>query len=362
MKVLLYFGHHKVGSTALQTYFARNALALAKQGILYPAVESQGVSHLLAQAMGLKSAPDLNCMNVREPHNALGFRMLAHKMNGSTPAWHGKLPGLPAMLSMLRHQVEILQPHTLVLCSEVFANFSDGHQDMIICLRDLFPEADYELYCALRRPDEYIVSWYGQRLRFGHKLPSLSEWQELGSIHFNYRKMVAPWAEVFMGSPLHLRSYSEILTAGGSVEDFTDQTSCKFPKDLSKKGSSNTSLPRIAYEVLRQANTDLPQEQAQHLRTFFLSMTKSHLLVRDQDIEFFGTARRQELFDAFVPIHSYLSALSGKAAFFPDIEAMLSSRPVPAQDATRQLLGSLAKARLPSSDLNDYIAYLNSKS
>ena len=46
MKVILYIGHHKVGSTALQVFLSQNSHRLLQAGILYPAVEMQGFSHL----------------------------------------------------------------------------------------------------------------------------------------------------------------------------------------------------------------------------------------------------------------------------------------------------------------------------
>ena len=79
MKVTLYFGHHKVGSTALQSFLFRNQAALARAGILYPGIESESLSYMLAQLLGVpdegEKAPP--AMNAREPHNALAFQMLA---------------------------------------------------------------------------------------------------------------------------------------------------------------------------------------------------------------------------------------------------------------------------------------------
>lgn len=360
MKVILYFGHHKVGSTALQAYLARNALALLEQGILYPAVESEGMSHLLAQALGRQDRPTLGCMNVREPHNALGFRMLAVKTGGGTPPWHGPLPGLPAMLNTLRHQVEVLQPQTVILCSEVFANFGAGHEDMIEKLHSLFPEAEAELYCALRRPDEYAASWFGQRLRFGHQLEPLSSpgGVQTGSVHFDYRRMVEPWVQEFQGCRLHLRTYSDILAAGGSVEDFTSRVSCRFPDGLPQKGPSNRGLPRAAYDIIRRANHALPPAQAQALREFFQAAPPEISPVANGDVELFGAARRAELAEAFAPVHAYLSQLAGRDAFFPDIEEMRVPRPVPEAVAAARLLDALDPETLPGPELRRYITTL----
>lgn len=351
MKVLLYFGHHKVGSTALQAYLARNMLTLLQNGILYPAVESQGLSHLLKHALAPKQTPDLSCMNLREPHNALAFRMLASRTNGKTPSWHGTLPQMPAMLRALRHQIEVFQPHTVVLCSEVFSNFGPQHPDLIEVLQKQFPQAEFELYCALRRPDDYMTSWFGQRLRFGQKLKPLSGGTALDdtrTIHFDYQKMVAPWHSAFQGATLHLRNYADILAAGGSVEDFTTQVGCAFPKGLSHKGPSNPGLPRASFEILRRANHTLEPAQAKLLLRLCLENSKSFGSSPNTDIEVFGAELRQTLTDKFAPINAYLGALVGKDMFFPDLEDMRSPRPISLDQATQDAL-----AHIPSDALAD---------
>lgn len=363
MKVILYFGHHKVGSTALQAFLASNTLALLERGILYPAVESEGMSHLLALALGRQDKPALDRMNVREPHNALAFRMLASKTGKKTPPWHGGLPGLPSMMNTIRHQAEVLQPKTIILCSEVFSNFGAGHKDLIAKLHGLFPAAEHELYCALRRPDEYMASWFGQRLRFGHKLQPLSETAVAGlkSIHFDYRKMVEPWAQEFGDAKLHVRNYADILKSGGSVEDFIDQVSCAFPAGLPIEGPANQGLPRAAYEIIRRANHDLPNEDAQALRDFFLDLPSAQIPVRNSDVDLFAPALRTNFAEAFAPVHDYLNKLTGQDAFFPDIHEMNLPRPVPEQQATAQVLAALDSVRLPTPALRRFIQDLKTQ-
>lgn len=359
MKIIIYFGHHKVGSTALQSFLARNAIALLRKGILYPAVESQGLSHLLSQALTPKARPDLGCMNLREPHNALAFRMMSDKTEAPIPPWHAPLPGLPSMLRTITHQVDILSPHTLILCSEVFSNFGAGHRDLITRLRSLFPDAEYELYCTLRRPDEYAASWFGQRLRFGHKMAPLSAPKGInyGAIHFDYRKMVEPWVDVFQGCRIHIRNYADVLAAGGSIADFTTTVSCTFPRNLPDKGPKNPSLPRAAYEILRRANHELPAPQANTLRQILQTLPLPGF--NDRKIELFGAAQRQKLADNFAPIHDYLSQFaSDSAAFFPDIEQMRQTNPVDLSEATRKLLVYLPSLPLPDPDLRDYLKQL----
>ncbi|MDN3713792.1 hypothetical protein QWZ10_22215 [Paracoccus cavernae] len=74
MKVILFIGHFKTGSTSLQRFLSRNFHALLKAGILYPSVESQGVAHNMA---ALRNGRDFDWisdkLNVTEPHNALAL-------------------------------------------------------------------------------------------------------------------------------------------------------------------------------------------------------------------------------------------------------------------------------------------------
>lgn len=361
MKIILYFGHHKVGSTALQSFLARNAITLMRQGILYPAVESQGMSHLLSQLLHPGSSPDLDCLNLREPHNALAFRMLNEKTHARIPPWHAPLPALPAMLRTLAHQVDILKPETVILCSEVFSNFSTSHHDLIAKLRDLFPGAQYELYCVLRRPDEYAASWFGQRLRFGNKMVPLSmpKGVNVAGIHFDYRKMVAPWVETFAGCKVHVRNYADVLAQGGSIPDFTATVGCTFPQGLPDKGPKNHSLPRAAYEILRRGNHDLPEAEAASLRELFQKLPLPGL--KDQNVELFGPEQRTRMAEAFAPIHDYLSQFApDRAAFFPDIEEMRQLRPMPLSEATQKILTYLPTGALPDPALRDYVKQLKS--
>lgn len=353
MKVVIYFGHHKVGSTALQGFLARNWRALIGHGILYPAVEPEGLSHALAVALGRAAETSIKQMNVREPHNALAFQMLAQATGGKPPPWHGNLPGVGQMIRALRMQVSHLQPHTVILCSEVLSNFGSGNAALIDKLKDIFPEAEYELYCVLRRPDEYLVSWHGQRLRFGDKVAPLGEkGAELyaKSIHFDYRMLLEPWLEKFPQARHHVRTYSDVLKAGGSAEDFCAVTSVDFPPGLVAAGAANTGIPRASMEIVRRANHDLPQKLAQSLRTFLLDGAAYDNPVPNTDVEIFGRDNRAALAERFAPIHAYLEEATGRRPFFPDLDDIARPRSVPEAEAVRRLLAAVPPRSLPADD------------
>lgn len=360
MRVITFFGHHKVGSTALQAFLARNHLELLRHGILYPSVEAEGLVHALAGSIRRNLPPALAQMNVREPHNALAFRMLAQASGGKIPSWHGQLPGLAQMIRAMRLQVRVLEPHTVILCSEVMSNFGGRHPDLIARLRGIFPDADHELYCALRRPDDYLVSWHGQRLRFGDKIGTLGDMvaeSYVRGIHFDYRQMIAPWAEQFPGARLILRNYADIRAAGGLVADFTSRVSCDFPGHLPGDGPANLGLVRAAMEPVRRGNHDLPPPQAEALRQYLLEQGSQLTSVPNADVEMFGADLRRDLAERFAPIHDYLSELAGQP-FFPDIDRLAETRPIPEAQATAGLLARIDPARLPDPALRDYVGRL----
>jgi len=346
MKVILFFGHHKVGSTALQSFFSQNYLSLLRAGILYPAVESEGFSDALKRALAGQDSKGGTPINVREPHNALAFRMMAQISNGKVPAYHGSLPAMAQMIRSLRQQVAALEPQTVVMCSEVMANFGAKNPELITRLRDIFPEAEFELYCTLRRPDEYLASWHGQRLKLGHQVAPLRDGGAMDyrqSIHFDYRKMLAPWAERMPEARLHLRNYSDVLAAGGSVEDFTQKTGLDCPDGLIAPARANQSLPYAVMEIMRRGNHALPKETTRRMRRFLLTMAGKLDFPPNGKVELFGGETRAALADAFEPIHDWLGELTGRQAFFPDLGEMRKTRPMPETEAVRKALDKLLR-------------------
>lgn len=346
MKVILFIGHHKVGSTALQDFLSRNQVELIKAGILYPSVDFEGMSLALARATGRADLAKGLPINAREPHNALAFRMLAQQKKGKVPPFHGNLPGLPQMQYAIRQQMEMLKPHTVILAGEVFANFATASTDLIGNLADLFPEADLTLVATLRRIDEYLASWHGQRLKFGHHIdPLRGDGMEtyFGGIHFNYRKMLQGWFETLPQAQVILRSYDEVRASGGSVEDFVRQTGLDLPFGLEKERKTNESLHRGVYEIARLGNRMLAPAPARHLRQALRQLTPDLGLPPSHDIELFGSRNRDIMLERFAPIHDYLNEVSDRPAFFADLDAVAESRPVPELDACREALRALQR-------------------
>lgn len=347
MKLVIFAGHHKVGSTSLQDYLARNSLALARAGILYPAVDFEGMALMLGGALG-RGVPENLPINAREPHNALAFRMLAERKSGRVPHYHEALPARGQMVRALRKQVEFLKPDAVVMAAEVFANFAATDPQLIADLAAILPTADITVIFTLRRIDEYLASWHGQRLKFGHKLAPLREDGldgYFGNIHFDYRLMLEGWLQTLPDARFVIREYGQVRAAGGSVADFIAQSGLSFPDGLEEERKTNESLHRGVAEIARLGNHALPDQAAGALRKFLRKATPDLGLPGSGEVELFGAENRVRLADRFAPIADWLGTVAGQAPFFPDPDALLTCRPVPELSAHATALAALGKVR-----------------
>lgn len=346
MKVILYIGHHKVGSTALQVYLSQNWLRLLRHGILYPAIEPQGMAHNLNVALKGKDTTGILPMNVREPHNALAFRFSSSVTGKPIPAFHENIPPIPQIINTIQRQVEELSPRTVILCSEVLSNFGAVEPKLINRLLNIFPGAEFQICCTLRRPDQYLASWHGQRLKFGHQVFALREEalkRYFKSVHFDYRKLLEPWLNrAPQGTAFAIRNYADVLKSGGSTEDFTAIANTSFPRGMVAAPRANPSLPYALMEVARQANHALERPDAQALKDALLKSRKSLSLPDNGEIEMFGAQNRARMAELFAPIDAWLGEVTGQSGFFPDLDKLAQPRPLPELDAAAQALARLS--------------------
>ena len=361
MRLILYIGHHKVGSTALQAFLAQNTVSLLKRGILYPAVESMGFAHFLAKMLRGEDTHEFEHVNIREPHSALAYRMISDEAHRPIPNQFRKLPGSPQMLAALKNQVRRLEPHTVILASEAFSNFGDAAPGQIDRLLNVFPDAEVQIYCALRRPDEYLVSWHGQRIKVGEPIRPLRKagiTPYENNIHFNFDRVPVPWMENAPGAKLSLRSYTDILAVGGSIEDFARETGLDLLDGSLPVERHNKSLPLATVEIARCANHELPEEEARRLRDYLLWETGDLDLLPNRDIEMLGTENRNTIAERFAPIHQILANLVDKDAFFHDYDAIREGKPIPEIDAIADTLGKIDPTVFENTILENFIGKL----
>jgi hypothetical protein len=324
MRVIIFLGHHKVGTSSLQEYLSQNYHQFLAEGVLYPMTEPQGLTVQMGRALKSSRSGAKLPFNVREAHNALGFRMLAEgEPKGRVPAYHGKLPGTVQMFNAVHRQISEFRPHTVVLCAEVFANFSTRNDELITRLRNEFSQSRVTIMGTLRRPDDYVASWQGQRFKFGHKLKPLhgSGLDEyFDTIHFNYQMMLQGWADVFPESSGHtdwiLRDHSAVMAAGGSVPDFLNETKISPPLNGVITQDSNPSVPLALHEVAREGNCDLEAQDAKDLVKFLVGLGKRVKLTPNSAVEMFGSRKRTQLVERFEPINHWIAETVGAGQFF----------------------------------------------
>jgi hypothetical protein len=353
MRVICHIGHHKTGTTTLQAFLSQNFASLLRAGILYPWTESEGAAIAIARMLrGDKTERDLLPINFREGHNALAFRMLADTLpSWKVPAYHRELPHSRQMLIALRNQAVRLAPATLVLCSEVMSQFGKMAPGSIarLCNEGLPKVSDFRLWCTLRRPDEQLVSWHGQSVRFGQSPAALSDpvrGVSFDSIHFDYRNVIEPWLHQINGATPFLRPYRETLATGGSVEDFMQHSGLSAPGALIAAPRLNISRKPAVVSLLRLANSALPRPLSLELGEWLDARSAKLTLASTSEVEFFGPEVRAHLCDRFRPIHRWLAETTGRPTFFTDIEEMALCNPIPEQDALRGLLDQLTPAEV----------------
>lgn len=342
--ISLYIGHHKVGSTSLQVFLSQNFARLARAGILYPFTEMRGAAHALARMMRGDRTEVLG-VNVREPHSALAYRMMADTTGFSVPQQFRMLPHSGQMLHAIRSQIATLNPKGVVLCSEVFSNFGFFNPELVNQLCDQFPQASFSLYCALRRPDEYIVSWHNQRIKVSEPCDQLhaGAWKQyLPTIHFDFRLAVEVWLKRVPGDNKILRNYRDVLASGGSEADYIAHSGLDFPDGLLPAITANKSLPLAVTEIARRGNFALTGQEAYQLVQFLLNLDQAVDLVPNAQVEMFGEHARRRMHDLFLPIHTWLSETNGGKPFFSDLEQMMVTRPIPESEAVRAALDQLS--------------------
>ncbi|MEJ2036645.1 MAG: hypothetical protein P8X69_11565, partial [Maritimibacter sp.] len=304
LRVVLFIGHHKVGSTALQMHLARHAPAALRAGVLYPAVTGPDRDALEAAFRAGADQQSLS-RNVTEAHNALAFRMIEGVTGAPVPPYHGELPDTAEMFRTIRDQIARYRPHTLVLASEVFANFAAISPALIANLAKGLglnrSGKEIELFASLRRVDEYLASWHAQRLRMGQKVPplpkALAAYQR--GVHFDYRLMLEGWQQVLPKASLTLAPYDQALQAQGMPSAFAEAMRLDLPGLEEAPQRANAGLHRGLLEIARQGAGALEPDEAHKLFMTLMEIAPQLDLPVSQDIELWGEEARAQMLTDF---------------------------------------------------------------
>lgn len=361
MQFVLFIGPHKVGSSQLQDFLYRNYVRLIQSGILYPMIEAEGLSFMVSKAI-IGDIDDIPLpVNAREAHNAFAYKMISEvDETRFVPAKHSGLPRTRQMFRAIKKQIEFVQPEVVILASEVFSTFGVVSPRLIQTLLDEFPEASFRIIANLRRVDNYLSSWHGERLKAGERLHPLGRGglqEYFETTHFDYRLILEPWVNMMPDADFILRDFSAVRSAGGTIEDFKEQSCLNFPDSLITPAPLNPSMHRAVQEIVRRGNAQLMPEVALNLRNFLEDVTPQLGLPKSSEIEMYGPDLREEMFDRFEDVHDYLGDLTGQAPFFANLENMLRCRPIRELDAVADALPKIrAQARqLPDADARAFL-------
>ncbi len=333
LRVVLFIGHHKVGSTALQSHLARHAPAALRQGLLYPVVTASDLTALNAW-VEVGDAEQPLSRNVTEAHNALAFSLI-HDANpaAAIPDFHQNLPPSSEMFALICQQIARHRPRVLVLASEVFANFAAISPELIRNLvRGLGLHrrgARIELFAALRRVDDYLAAWHSQRVHLGQPVRPLPQALDhyRNTAHFDYRLMLEGWQRALPEAQLVLRPYDDGMRTAGMPQSFAGAMGLDLPGLDAPPEIVNPGLHRGLLDIARRAVPDLGPDEALGLFRTLLALGPKLDLPPSQDVELFGAAARRDMAEGFVPIHDWLSATAGQP-FFDDVAEIATMRPV----------------------------------
>lgn len=345
MKLTLFIGHHKTGSTSLQTYLAENYQRLLSKSILYPAVDAKGLAANLASLLRGHDLKGPMNINIREPHNALAFVLLNEANNFIIPEWHQNLLSGFQMFQLIEEQIKALGPEHTILCSEVMTLMSEKGWDKIMPrIHKRFNGYECSLVLNLRRIDEYLASWHLQRLKFGTSHAPLrfgAHRSYYRTAHFRYDQIVSRWSSALPEARFVVRNYSDVVRSGGTIADFFRQAKIDFDVgDLAL--NLNRSIPYALAEIVRKANAQIPQHRHE-LLSYVMSASERIPFAANKEVELYGMEHRASLIKAFAPVHRNLSSLVGVNDFFHDMDGAAQCRAIPELDAAKDALDALRK-------------------
>lgn len=361
MKVVIFIGHFKTGSTSLQTFLTRNSAALRQQSVLYPSVLRDTRPALVRLANRIAGREQLFRINRLEAHNLLALRLKTDETGLPMPWWYPHAPPTEHLFENIRTQIEQTAPQTVLLVSEHLAELGGVDHKQIRRLGAFFAGCQIRIVATLRRPDTYLSSWHGQRLKareYFEPLRTTGLQEYLGTVHIDYAMMLRAWMDAFPEAEFRIRNHADIMQRGGSIPSFLEDASITHTDDLQDVRPENLSVPYAFREVLRCGVRDLPPKLASNLVSWTIRNRGAIPHPPDRDVELFGAHNRQRLYSAFEPAHAFLDAFSGGGPFFTDIDDALTPNPIPEMTAARDSLSALrtlARTTPPYSPVADYL-------
>lgn len=348
---------------------ARNHNRLIENKHLYPFCDILSVLYSNSESNDSKHENFVNAFpeiqsighskNYLEPHNALAFKMLQDNSGAKIPPWHPNLPERSQdMFKLIHSQINYHSPKTVHIISEVLSNLGANDCTMIDQIYQEFSYCNPNLFVILRRPDEYLSSWYRQELCFGYpRMGSIRErFRNIyrNSIHFDYQKLLFRWIDKNPSNQISIARYDKIRNQDGSLNWYLNCSEVIDNLLLSNHESgrnwANPSLHPAFINLARKANTQLPLHKALRVISCLKDLSQHSSLPPANDVELFGKEFRMLLIREFKPIDCYLGSLFGKTRFFEDLDEMVHLKKIPLIEAEQNVSGFLHETLLSSLD------------
>lgn len=256
MHLTIHIGPHKTGTTALQTACAAGTRALAKAGVLYPKV----------------------CWHTPAQHR-LAFAAKARKLPGG-----GVVPDFDAELRALStalHNAPL--GNALISSEELFA----CPPEAIARIRDALPGVEVRLLTFLRRPDDFLVSSWNQKIRQpGNGFCAPIRRFVADPLQFapeiDYAACVSAWADVFGDDAIRLEVYED----GPPLPRTLALLGCD-PELLPDPPGVNRSVPGAVAECMRHAkmaglSAEVQRKLSDRALAFFADGPAFHLSGSDR--------------------------------------------------------------------------------
>lgn len=327
MKVFVHIGYYKTGSTVLQHFLDANRERLQCLGVCYPTAgrpaNDRGPPGACLPQLSVLSLGLLDSVGAHMPNWYLVGRQRDPQLYDTAEQWR-----------QVREQIKASNCDRAILSSEEFIRFGEDSRshELASFVREQLLDFDVRIVCYMRRPDNYLISWYNQVVKMGVRIKRLRFAVDrfLPTIHVNYMKALEPWIAAFGQESLLIRDFEPVrLRKHGIIADFIDLIGGSIDlTELDTEVAPNLSIPNALVELKRLSNQLNPHpDDGRRANQAMQFIAKNWDLPNNEDIEMLDNRNRYDLYRAFEPIHRELGRIKGDGSpLFPAIDDSLFNK------------------------------------
>jgi len=240
-KAYLHIGVEKTGTTTIQSFMAKNRIALHQEGFLYPL------------APGKENHVGLTILAADTPRQWSDLLRFVQLAAGADVRAYSK-----EMLQEFEDEVSKSSCHTLILSNEHLSTRIRSAKSIMLLRDTLLGFADVvDVIVYLRRQDEAALSDYSTRVKSGYTKRFALERNHL--IKYNYADLLDRWSAVFGQEHILVRLFErDAFECGDLISDFLHVIRYPDGASLRRVPLLNVSLDVECLEYLRRVNQYLP--------------------------------------------------------------------------------------------------------